>query len=151
MTIRTAAGPIVIDAGDFQFTHAGVTLGLKLTYSDTPVGRISSLYLAEKVGSEWKTDKEYEMALEFDGELRALGVTRWITEKLLPKLNAWLAKRFASGPVTPDPVPDWVPQIMVDLDAALRTLQVAVVSGVPKVSQGGASTQGGGGPGEEGS
>lgn len=130
MTIRTKPGPLSIGAGDFQLTFAGVTVALKLTFIEGPMGPIANIRVAEKVGAEW-VEKD-EILSDFGVEyLKTRGVAAWLQELLIPRFNAWLAERFGRDP---EQVPDWVPEQIVELDAALRQLKVAVVNGVPQVS-----------------
>lgn len=132
MSIRTKTGALNLDATDFQFTHQGVTIGLELSVTPGPDMPISAIVIAEKNGSAWET-KEL-VAFEFDNQIEAMGITKWIESALLPKVNAWLAKRFA-GAGNPDPLPDWVPESMVNLDKALGALRVTVrADGVPQIS-----------------
>lgn len=130
MTIRTTPGPLVLDTGDFQLTFGGATVGLKLTFVQGPMGVLATIVAAEKVGVEWVLQEELMGDFSVD-LLKSKGITAWLTDYLLPSFNAWLSKRFAGSPV---PVPDWVPEQIVDLDAALRQLKVTVVNGVPQVS-----------------
>lgn len=134
MSIRTKTGALNLDATDFQFTHQGVTIGLELSVTPGPDMPISAIVIAEKNGSTWET-KEL-LAFEFDNQIEAMGITKWIETVLLPRVNGWLSKRFA-GAGNPDPLPDWVPSVMADLDATLGTLRVTVrPDGVPQVSLG---------------
>lgn len=128
MTIRTAPGPLVIDAGDFQLTHKGVTVGLKLDYVQTGVGITAAISVAEKSGSAWVLKET--LIVGFENRLKTGGAVDWIVSELLPKLNEWLAARFATAPA---PVPDWVPPEFVELNAALLRLKVSIVNGVPVV------------------
>lgn len=130
MTIRTNTDTaFALDAGDFQFSYAGVTVGLKLSYYESPVGEIASASVVEKTGAEWVLKKE--LVGDFSAEVvKNMGVSKWLTDLLLPRLNAWLAERFGA----PVPVPDWVPQAIVDLDAAMRGLKVTTVNGIPQVT-----------------
>lgn len=127
MTIRTTPGPLALDSRDFQLTHDGVTVGLKLTYVQSPTGEIASLVVAEKEGAGWVLKEE--LMPDFSANLvKNMTVSKWLTDLLLPKLNAWLAKRFGSAPV-----PDWVPPVIVELDAALFSLKVTTADGIPQV------------------
>lgn len=102
MSIQKTPFPLVLDANDFQRTDRGVKWGIKF-HEVVGMG-------AQAVHVVWSTagGPQSVSTLDDSFDLRILrdyggNVNRWLTEYLLPKLNAWLAKTFP--PVAVDFVP----------------------------------------------
>lgn len=121
MTVQTATGVPVLDSGDFQTTTNGVTWGLKLRYVATPDGAGAlDLFVIDPAGPK-------PLILDFGGALQDVGVTAYMTSVLIPKVNDWFKTRFGGGSTTTPPPS--VPQMILDLDKALKAL-TATATGV---------------------
>jgi hypothetical protein len=93
MSIQKSAFPLVLDANDFQRTDRGVKWGIKC-HEVVGMGAQAVHLVWVPVGGSQTVE-----TLDDSFDLRILrdyggNVTRWLTEYLLPKLNAWLAKTF---------------------------------------------------------
>ena len=99
MTVQTSSGQIQIGTGDFIRTDRGVTWAIKCR--DIDGSQFVQVYIQS--GSSWTTDSLPESALDNSFDLRTQEypvVMDWFTGLLIPKLNAWLAKKF---PATAQP------------------------------------------------
>lgn len=106
MSIQRTAWPLVLDANDFQRTDRGVKWGIKFHEVTGMGAQTVHLVYTPAGGSQVveTLDDSFDLRInrDFGGN-----VIRWLTEYILPKLNAWLAKTFppkAAGD-------DWTPVI----------------------------------------
>jgi hypothetical protein len=130
MTIQHEVGPVNLDAGDFQHTHAGVTWGLKVRYVIVLDGaRSLDVLIAEKVNGVWAW--KASVAQDDENALTNMGLAVFLRQQIIPRVNTWLKARF-SGVVAPPPAVV-VPPTVAALDAALFALRVEVVDGVPQI------------------
>ena len=113
MTVKTTIGAPVLDSGDFQATTAGVTWGLKLQYVPTPDGDNSlDLLVIEPAGVKG-------LITNFEGELKTMTVSAFLTSRVIPAINNWFKARFGGSTTTTAP---GLPQHIIDLDKALKAL-----------------------------
>lgn len=102
MTVQTSPGLISVGPGDFQRTDRGVTWAIKFRdMSGTQV----VLILIKQADGGWTVDPLPEAQLDSKFDLRVsepgFSIDTWVTDVILTRLNAWLAKRFpATGDAT---------------------------------------------------
>jgi hypothetical protein len=107
MSIQKTSFPLLFDPDDLQHTHRGVTWGIKCWQPDF-AGGSQVVYACVKKPGGWDSvetlDDGFDIHLNRDHGGDAM---RWLTERLLPKLNAWLAVTFPAG--AGEPAPDLKP------------------------------------------
>lgn len=107
MTVQQTMGALVVGAGDFIRQDRGLTWGIKCR--DIGGTQIVMIVIKQSDGSwaidtvpEGHLDDKFDMRIQEDG----FSVSAWFKDVLIPKLNLWLAKRFAplvAGEVLPPP------------------------------------------------
>lgn len=105
MSIQRTGWPLVLDADDFQRIDRGVKWGIKFHHAAG--SDMQSVHIVWTIpGSAAKVetiDDGFDIHVFND---HGGDVIRWIKERLLPRLNAWLAKTFpANATNTPAPPP----------------------------------------------
>ena len=126
MTVQTVTGIPTLDPNDFQAVSIGVHWGLKLRYVLTQ----DTTYALDLIAMESGAFKELVLH-DFEGELKQRGLADFVASVLIPGVNAWLKKRFSGA--APSPEPSNIPQLIIDLDKAIRALAVFDDAGVPQV------------------
>lgn len=116
MTVQTS-GVFGVTATDFQTTHQGVQIAVKVVAWD---GAMPVMTLAEKKAGGWEATY---ILYEFDDlnapeqvTAKAGGTVNWIKTVILPKLNEVLALRFKATGTPPPPV---VGGSLADIDSQL--------------------------------
>lgn len=108
MAIQTGPYPLVFDADDFVRIDRGVRWGIKF---HRVVGMVDTVVFVSEINGV-QSREMFEQ--DFDDAMVKYGgdVIRWIKEKLIPALNAWLAQLFkpqAAPSPTPAPAPAPLP------------------------------------------
>lgn len=105
MSIQTTAWPLVLEANDFQRIDRGIKWGIK--FHEAVGAGIQSVHIVWTLpGSPAKVETiddgfDIHILQDHGGD-----VLDWIRKRLLPRLNAWLAKVFpANATNTPAPPP----------------------------------------------
>lgn len=92
MSIQRTGFPLVLDPNDFKRTDRGMTWGIKL-HEIASFGQMVYLVTTGLDGGQHvePLDDQFDIRVtrDYGGDVR-----RWLTEFLLPKLNAWLGKTF---------------------------------------------------------
>lgn len=132
MTVQTATGAVSIGAGDFSYTHKGITWGVKVRHITLPDGSaVMDVFMAELVSGVWAFKQM--IASDSLGSLDSMGVSSFLSAKVIPGINAWLKARYAALSPTPTPVPG-LPANVAELDKALAGLKVNIgPDGTPSV------------------
>ncbi len=116
MSIQKTGFPLVLDANDFQRIDRGVLWGIKCHEVVGMGAQTVHLVYTPQGGSQKveTLDDSFDLRInrDYGGD-----VVRWLTEYILPKLNAWLVKTFP-------PVDDsWTPVIdSSDFEAAFAAI-----------------------------
>lgn len=120
------SGPLTVTPNDLQTTHAGRHVALKLVAWDTASPK---LVVVERKGAVWEANfvvqefddrndgvpgYRYEAEIEEDG-----GVVNWIKKRILPLVNATLARMFLPS-TEPPPPPGDLPVTLDGIDAGLH-------------------------------
>lgn len=104
MTVQNTMGPIIMGPNDFSRVDRGITWGIKCRDIG---GTQVVIVVAKQSDGSWVLDPTMESHLDDSFDLRSsapgFNINNWLTEVLIPKLNAWLAKKFA--PYTGGEVP----------------------------------------------
>jgi hypothetical protein len=122
MTVQDTSGlPVLVQGKDFIRTDRGITWGIKCR--TIPVGQYVAVCTLQSNGT-WNWDELPEGMLEsgFDtstGYMNYASIMEWFTNKLLPKLNKWLAKKFPATNALPPP-----PAALTPLEQADQLIQV---------------------------
>lgn len=106
MSIQRTSFPLILDANDFQRTDRGIKWGIKC-HEIPAFGQAVYVVFPGADGStrQEPLDDAFDIHVFNDhgGDVR-----RWFKERLIPKLNAWLAKTFPA--IATDT--DWQPVIV---------------------------------------
>jgi hypothetical protein len=104
MSIQRSPFPLVLDANDFQRTDRGVKWGIKF-HEIIGFGQAVYLVYPSSVDGTQKVetlDDAFDIHILQD---HGGDVLNWIKNRIIPKLNAWLAKMFP--PISSDG--EWTP------------------------------------------
>lgn len=106
MSIQKSAWPLVLEANDFQRIDRGIKWGIKF-HEIVGFGQSVHLVYDNPIDGTQKVETlddafDIHVLQDHGGD-----VLRWLKERVLPKLNAWLAKMFP--PKAADE--PWVPTV----------------------------------------
>lgn len=92
MSIQSTGFPLVLDANDFQRTDRGVKWGIKFHEIPQFGQFIYVVYTTpEGIQKQESLEDSFDIVIEttYGGD-----VVRWLKERLIPRINTWLAKMF---------------------------------------------------------
>lgn len=126
MTVQTGPGAIIVAPDDFQRTDRGITWSIQCREVGDGMQFVQTCIKGADGVWQWDSTGELDGGFETTTGWSMYGsVNEWLKQKMVPKLNSWLAVKFPAGAVPPPP-PSGDPFAQADL--AINTRLVITVA-----------------------